>query len=64
MARTIKIECCKECPHHSTQPDYTSDSFDHCSKWICDKLEMPVRRYVGVFDKEKYIPETCPLAKS
>ena len=63
MPRILKIECCTECPPHSKLRDYTSDSWETCFKWLCKKLDKPVRRYVGIFEKDKYIPEECPLSK-
>jgi hypothetical protein len=61
MSKVLKIECCTQCPNHSTERDYTADSWEYCVKWNCKKLKNPVRRYVDWNDHDKYIPKNCPL---
>jgi hypothetical protein len=65
MSKIIEIKNCKQCPHHRTGRDYTEDSFEFVSKWVCahdDGPKEPVRRYVDWNDKVKeFIPDECPL---
>lgn len=61
MSKLLKIDSCTECPHHSSEQDYTSDSWEYCVRWKCDLLKEPVRRYVEWSDHDNYIPKECPL---
>jgi hypothetical protein len=55
------IESCKKCQHFKSERDYTSDSFDFCLKWFCNLENKDIRRYVDTWDKQKFIPDWCPL---
>jgi len=65
MAKSIEIKICTACPNHSSERDYTADSFEYCDKWLCkhpDGPKEPVRRYVDWNDKAtEFIPKECPL---
>lgn len=60
---TLKMDTCTQCPFFSRDRDYTSDSFEYVERWYCKKKEKDIRRYVDWNDKQKYIPEWCPLTK-
>ena len=62
--RKLVIESCTECPFLKTEPDYTADSFETCTAWICKRIKDYVRRYVDWNDHSKYIPNECPLPKT
>jgi hypothetical protein len=57
----LKIESCERCPHVRIERDYTSDSFEFCTKWDCDMSKRNIRRYVDWNDNKKVIPDWCPL---
>jgi len=59
--KILKIESCKDCPFHSATRDFTEDSFEYVEKWRCEKLMKFIRRYVDWYDKDKFIPDECPL---
>jgi len=61
----LKITTCTECPHFTSERDYTEDSFEFCTKWICkhDNVPRDIRRYVDWNDRQKHIPDWCPLTK-
>ena len=65
MSKTIEIKDCQECPHHHSERDYTSDSWEYVERWKCKHPNGPkdfVRRYVDTSDKRtNFIPKTCPL---
>jgi hypothetical protein len=61
MPKKITINSCTQCPHHTSERDYTHDSFETGYKWHCSQLDKYVRRLVDWNDKEAYIPEECPL---
>lgn len=61
MSKLLKIDSCTECPHHSSDRDWTPDSWETCFKWKCDLLKEPVRRYVDWNDHDNFIPKECPL---
>lgn len=65
MAKNIEIKICTECPHHTSERDYTADSFEMVSRWKCKHKDGPdgfVRRYVDWNDKAtEFIPDDCPL---
>jgi len=62
---TLKIKSCTECPHFSSERDYTADSFEFVTRWDCKKGDTPknIRRYVDWTDHRKFIPTWCPLKK-
>lgn len=55
----IEIKDCSECPFHTSERVYTSDSFEMIFKWTCTKANRIIAGYVDTWDKVK-IPEWCP----
>lgn len=58
----INIHSCDECVNFKSERDYTSDSFEYCTKWICKLNDKHIRRYVDWNDNSKFIPDWCPLS--
>lgn len=59
--KIIKIDSCQLCPHFQLSRDYTEDSFETCYRWFCKEVKKDIRRYVDWNDREKFIPDWCPL---
>ena len=61
---TIKLEIksCAECPHQSTSPYPTKDSFERPEYWWCNQTgeQRKIAGYVEWNDKID-IPEWCPI---
>ncbi len=67
--KIIRIERCKDCPHHYEERDYTGDAFETEFKWGCKlrpdhfpKGDPWVRRHVDWNDKQNdFISADCSL---
>ena len=62
---SLKIDNCTECPHCRTERDFSEDSFETLERWDCKftGTKKNIRRYVDWYDKDKFIPNWCPLIK-
>ena len=41
----LPITTCPECPHYTGDRDYTSDSFEFCTRWICKHPDVGKKKY-------------------
>ena len=46
----LQITSRPECPHYTSERDYTADSFEFCTRWICTLAKRDIRRYVDWAD--------------
>lgn len=61
----IVLKSCADCPFIKIRQVYTEDSFETVFSWHCKKKkEKEIRGYVEWNDREKYVPDWCPLRKN
>ena len=68
-ARKISIEIrhCGECPYHTTQRHYTSDSFEMAFDYYCTKVQTPdkgnkqIASYIERDWELPSVPDWCPI---
>lgn len=64
MSVFIEINSCSQCPHFSSERDYTGDSWEFVEKWHCKLLNVYTRRYVDWNDHSLFIHKECPLPQT
>lgn len=62
---SLTITNCRQCPFHSQERYYTSDSFETAFNWYCTKKrKKKVAGYVEWHEeKDVQIPDWCPILK-
>jgi len=66
MSVQLTINKCGECPHKHSKRQYTADSWEHASEWLCRAADdKQIAGYIEWSrDEPKKIPEWCPLRKA